>query len=94
MTGLRRASNSVFPVSRFAAAMHDCDHENVIWLDRVEYAIREDPRKTASNALVDDASTSRSVQDPSLSNFIPTPLRFSGPEPVDIAQLRRVEAFH
>jgi len=44
--------------------MHDCDDENAIWLDRVEYAIREDPRKTASNVLVDDAPTSRSVQDP------------------------------
>jgi hypothetical protein len=63
MTGLRRASNSVFPVSRFAAAMHDCDDENVIWLDRVKYAIREDPCKTASNVLVEDAPTSRSLQD-------------------------------
>jgi hypothetical protein len=74
--------------------MHDCDDENVTWLDRVQYAIREDPRKTASNVLIDGAPTSRSVQDTSLSNFIPTPLRFSGSEPEDIAQLRRVEAFH
>jgi hypothetical protein len=43
--------------------MHDCDDENVIWLDRIEYAIREDPRKTAANVLVDDAPASRSLQD-------------------------------
>jgi hypothetical protein len=60
---LAGSGHSMFPVSRLAAAVHDCHNKNVIGLNRVEDAEWDNARQAASNVLVDRAPAGRFLQD-------------------------------
>ncbi len=51
------------PISGFLMAVHDCNDEHEVWLDRVEHCVRKNSRKATPDIPLQDGVTLRALDD-------------------------------